>query len=68
MWLVMCMKESITIQMANMAPEYKTEQSLVWAEGMMGVMPVFKTRKSALEYYPDHEIVEIKVKGEPDEK
>jgi len=62
MWLVMCIKESITIQVANMEPSYQSEQNLVWAKGMMGVMPVFKTKKSALEYYPDHEIIEVKVR------
>jgi len=64
MWLVMCMKETITIEVANMAPKCKTEQSLIWADGMAGVMPVFKTRKAAKKYYPDHEIIEIKVTGE----
>jgi len=60
MWMVMAVKESITVQVSVFGAEQ--EIPLEWADGMVGSLPLFKLKYDAKRYAgKKFEIIEVKV-------
>jgi hypothetical protein len=57
MYMVMSVKKEITL---NVLSGEKTIK-LCWADGMIGAVPVFKTKKLALKYGGKTEIMEVQL-------
>ncbi len=51
MYLVMLLEKDRTVSVASV----KTELSLTWADGMLGVCPVFDSKEDAEAYIGDRE-------------
>ena len=59
MFLVMLLKESAKVKVGNCEPALESDITMDWADGMIGVMPVFGTREDAEKYAGDRQIIEL---------
>lgn len=57
--MVMAVIKSTEIELKDLG--LKQDLPLTWADGMVGVIPVFKDKKSAEKYAGDGEVVELQM-------
>jgi len=58
MFLVMLLKENAKVMIGS-SPKVEAKISMDWADGMIGVMPVFDSREDAEKYAGDRQIIEL---------
>ena len=59
MYLVMALKEKSKVKIKNCHPPHEEDISLSFADGMVGVMPVFDTYEAAEKWADGIQIIEV---------